>query len=575
MSTCVVLLRVLSLHRSLDCGAVAVPSQVQQHGELQRSHLELVRRRHHSPQVVASSHSSTASRRRHRRDDMADFHKDLPGGEEPLPAPEVRRRRRRNISTDSGPVYHGVRSTTIWCIVMSTMLVGMLFVLYGLLLLFEFALAGMGSASTDGSDVGELEQGASQATAKEVPKTGSRIYVLDTAKFLALPLVCVWHMGCSSGYCHFIAFHTRIFCFVSGVVSKDPPSMKQFRSVTFNLVVPTMMYCFVLTPFVFPLLHWRLPTEEDYGYVNVFRYYFKANARVVWFLIALTFWRIWGFMLMPLKRSARLPVAVCFAAISGYVDLGDTYNPEDGAFKLGNAAVFFPVFVAGQLFPLEVVFENIPWRWTYFLLGVALIGALFYTEGSATGRAFMSGVPTQGGWAGKDFISVQESGLFWAREILFFNTLSIVKTLIFIVLCCPRVSSFMSDLGQHSLYPYLLHLQFIEPIARLLSLAGIELTSSSLIELAVSIPLCTLLATNPVRKVFGVFIQPMWLEYLLGDASAQKQSTPAPTVTQSVPTMHLKPPTSGSPSSSRASSKSRIMEYLQPRRKSGQGSQES
>jgi len=250
-------------------------------------------------------------------------------------------------------------------------------------------------------------------------------------------------------------------------------------------------------------------------------------------------------MLMAFRPGARLLAACAFAAATGYVDLGDTYDPEGGAFKIGNAAVFLPVFVLGQLFPLEFVLERLPWRWGYFAVGSVLLAMLCFAEGSKAGQKFMLGIPNNGGWSDVQFSSAAGAGLYWTREILFYNIYAIVKMLLFLVLVCPRSAGIMSELGQYSIYPYLLHLQFVPLATWLLSLCGLTLTSSALLELATSFVICTLLATWPVRSVFWVFFQPTWLEGLLADAAPAKPKLPEAKLVQIVEDTSANKPTLG------------------------------
>jgi len=350
---------------------------------------------------------------------------------------------------------------------------------------------------------------------------------LDTMKFLAIPMVAAWHIGCSTGRCDFISCHTRIFCFLSGLVSQSAPTKRAFKSLLFGLAIPTFMYCFVLAPFIFPFMQGRMPSSEDYQFHSVFDNLFKADARVIWFMIALIFWRIWGFMLMPLKPSLRIIVAVAFSAAAGYNSLGDTDNPSAGAFKLNNACAFFPVFVAGQLFPLDTAMSNVPYDAKSIAFGTTLLIVFWIIETSHTGQAFMNDIPIQGGWSSQLFQSAADAGLFWTRQ-LFFNIYAITKTCVFMLLCCPRGANFASDFGRHSIYPYLLHVPCVPLLARCLDLVGISLLGSHMTEYLAGFVLTTLLATWPVRAVFWVFLEPSWLQdwILIEDPADEAQETP-------------------------------------------------
>merc|ERR1719464_1064291 len=143
-------------------------------------------------------------------------------------------------------------------------------------------------------------------------------------------------------------------------------------------------------------------------------------------------------------------------------------------------------------------------------VGGALLAVAFGLQTSAQGRVVMEAVPSFG-WAGlpTEFCSSEEVALYWIRG-LFKNVLELSKGLIFLLLCCPRSGGPMARLGRHSIYPYLLHPIALEWCGPLLNV-----TPPACQLLVLPLAVTVLLASWPVRLVFGIFLEPRWLERLL------------------------------------------------------------
>merc|ERR1719157_463753 len=79
-----------------------------------------------------------------------------------------------------------------------------------------------------------------------------------------------------------------------------------------------------------------------------------SRAGLEWFLFSLIWWRVLGWMLMPLRAAPRMCVALGLAVISGYPE--ETIITSIGHHILS----YLPVFVLGQLFPLQEVLDRVP-----------------------------------------------------------------------------------------------------------------------------------------------------------------------------------------------------------------------
>jgi len=352
----------------------------------------------------------------------------------------------------------------------------------------------------------------------------ARCAVLDIAKFWLMLGVMVIHWTCCySGKKMPWASHikswlnpwcTRSFAFLSGSVTKAQPSKRYFQGLTFRLVVPLVVHCCVLAPLLlYAVEHQHMPDFHKLP-ERITKSLFYADAEAVWYLFAVIQWRIWACLLGSMHPVVQMTTALLFAAFGGYADMR--------AFKLDEAVASFPLFVAGQLFPLQKTLQRLPRSARSITCGVVAFGLLFVFE--THGTAFMRGIPSWG-WA-PDVKHGLESGvlshpgawLFWVRGF-FRNVLEFTKCLIFLLVLCPREWSLPSELGKHTLYPYLLHytaLGLCEPWwHRVVTLE--HSTRGCLLWLLALVWLFTLnvlLASWPVRYVFGPFYQPAWLESL-------------------------------------------------------------
>merc|ERR1719491_2230065 len=113
--------------------------------------------------------------------------------------------------------------------------------------------------------------------------------------------------------------------------------------------------------------------------------------------------------------------------------------------------------------------------------------------------------------------------LFWVR-VLAGTSLEILKSIVFLFLVCPRGPTLFTDAGKHSLYAYLLH-AFVLPwlgkaavmtpwlkdrIAMALPLKVIVVA----VDILICGGACAMLASWPVRSVFGLILEPTWIRHL-------------------------------------------------------------
>jgi hypothetical protein len=232
-----------------------------------------------------------------------------------------------------------------------------------------------------------------------------------------------------------------------------------------------------------------------------------------------------GFMLQDFPPLLRMIAAISTTAAGGYLN--------NGLFSWEMAISTFPIFVAGQILPVEDILAKSPRGWRTFLAGLVFMSLILLLEFSKTGFEFMSDMPAYSWgsdrpwyhWSGQQPpCTTKGRWLLWLRGAVFRNALELTKCLIFLLCICPRRPCFMSTLGRYTLYPMLIHEPFMslplkwfanepdawsmpypEKSAALLALAWLG-------QFAFAFTLTLLLSAWPARMIFSVFIEPAWFE---------------------------------------------------------------
>jgi len=405
---------------------------------------------------------------------------------------------------------------------------------------------------------------------------------LDNAKFLLMLTVLLTHCHVATKpwrwnkEAHFFINPccTRTFGFISGIMTQDPPGVGAMRVTLFRMVAPLILFSAVVEPALLPLAEGEAMGGFQ-GYAHrVMSNLTEATAGATWYLFALVAWRIWGWMLMPLTPTYRMLAALIFASVGGYKEIV--------AFKLDQAIPSFPAFVFGQLFPYRLAVARIPATWSTQMLGFALLSFVWIIGSFEFGCRWLQDLPFWGwGDDGHPFLRQQaacgswEMFLFWFRG-LFRNMWEVTKGFIFIFLVCPRQRmGFLSDMGAHTLYPFLLHYSFAVLQNRFLELPADHVHWGAgrwlvcwVMELTFCLVVVTFLSSYPVRYIFAVLLEPRWLERLLAvadvkDSRYQRKASHAPGVVDEGQKLGVPMPSQAGPAQSPSPPDSTVEKQLQ------------
>merc|ERR1712107_268707 len=119
-----------------------------------------------------------------------------------------------------------------------------------------------------------------------------------------------------------------------------------------------------------------------------------------------------------------------------------------------------PIYIVGQTYPWRKWLRRIPSGKSTALASALALLLLAGLERTPHGLELMWEIVPSTHWM---FLarrcSKLERSLYWVR-LLFKNIFFLFRSLLFLM-CVPRHATFMSDRGQRTLYPYLLHKWFM------------------------------------------------------------------------------------------------------------------
>jgi len=326
-------------------------------------------------------------------------------------------------------------------------------------------------------------------------------------------------------------FATRTLCFISGVVSSAAPSSRTARNIVFRYLVPLFAYIAIIRPLILQPVH-DFPAAPCQGlpkspgdYLNGVRDLFihenmKDYITLEWYIWALIWWQISRFVLAPCGPASRLGLSLAVSAIAGYLPVK--------ILALNRAMVMLPVFVTGQLFPMERALRQIPLGLNSVIFGSLLAVAIFtlssFSLGASSVGNIMDEIPACA-WTGEDFYESHvfkdpsiftQTPFFWLRG-LFRNLVELTKGVIFILLFCPRSDGRLAQMGSRTLYPYLLQFLMITYVN-----CSSDTCASWYIAythhfrwlhlLAGSCLITGCLTLWPITAIFGVLLEPVWLD---------------------------------------------------------------
>ncbi|MGC4951613.1 acyltransferase family protein [Actinomadura citrea] len=265
----------------------------------------------------------------------------------------------------------------------------------------------------------------------------------DNAKFFTAVLVVVGHFWSQFGdsraahaaYVVLYAFHMPVFVFITGYFSRGfMRSTDKFRSVLPTLVVPYVIFILLYRAQLI------LINGVQFRLSELFRPHF-----LMWFLVALVFWRLSAPLWGHLRHPVAVSVAFCLVGGSWAFTADST---------LSRTAGLLPLFVLGLTVDPEHVrrLRARGARWAGLaVLAAALPVAYVWELGTVVPKIDSGLLYWNQGYDAMGFDTAE--GMMWRLVALAFAVLLGAAFLA----CIPRGRSWYTEMGTRTMYVYLLH----------------------------------------------------------------------------------------------------------------------
>ena len=365
--------------------------------------------------------------------------------------------------------------------------------------------------------------GAIPTTTGSVPARKKRVPFWDNARFACVTLVVIGHSvqrltadsdHALAVYLFIYAFHMPAFAIISGYFSKaSPPGSKQMKKVLTDILLP-----YFIMETIWTLVQFFVEGKEGFNPTQ--------PSWTLWFLLALGIFRLVLPYLVLLKQP--LLWSLVFSVGVGYA------SNVDSTFSLSRAIGILPFFLLGWKLRQWGLIDK--WRfverqtWYIRAAAIAVLAAWITTV-----------VVFIGFWRSFNliqwfFYDDSYDGLgedqWWAGLVrLALIVLAVILTAAFFVLI-PQRQTWMTDLGQSTMYVYLLHSFILYPIRESGFLQGEHAAWPYLLAMIIIAVLISVgLSTKPVRRLFRPIIEPKprWLFIETEDTKPAGSSKTDPT----------------------------------------------
>ncbi|MDN4638875.1 acyltransferase family protein [Agreia sp. PsM10] len=342
---------------------------------------------------------------------------------------------------------------------------------------------------------------------RDAPATGSkvRLPLWDNARYLAITLVVIGHailrlISASdtsySVYLVIYAFHVPVFVLVSGYFAKSsPPGVKQLKRLVTDLVLP-----YVIFETIWTLVRWAV--------VGTLNLDLAQPSWTLWFILSLIAWRV----ALPYLAQLRYPllISVIISVWAGYI------GAITSEFAVSRTLGLLPFFVLGWRLRGSDLTRR--WlSWSPATVAVWRAGAVLVF--AAVALVAFTGIDFWREIGVRRFLLFDESypamgyDEWWAGAVrLAVIVVAVILSFAFLVLV-PRRRTIFTDLGQATLYIYLLHTFVLYPFRESGILEGDTPFWYLPAMILFAIVVTFLLASRPVQKIFRPLVEPKprWL----------------------------------------------------------------
>lgn len=332
-----------------------------------------------------------------------------------------------------------------------------------------------------------------------------RVPLWDNARWIAITLMVIGHailklIGESDAaygvYLFIYAFHVPVFVAVSGYFAKSgPPGPRQMHRLITDVVFPYLIFETIWT-----LVSWALSGTLQLDY--------SSPSWTLWFLIALTIWRV----VLPYLVLMRYPLLISIAVSVGAGYVGDI----DSTFSLSRTLGLLPFFVFGwklRQWPLTARWTHLSptavWRWragAIALFGALAVAITLNIVGVRDLRLRSFTLYDEAYWQfGYD--------QFWAGVIRLALMMASFAFILAFLILMPRRATWFTPLGAATMYIYLLHTFLLYPLRETGVLDGPQPAWVLPAVILLAVGISVLLSLPQVKRIFRPLVEPRlhWL----------------------------------------------------------------
>lgn len=345
------------------------------------------------------------------------------------------------------------------------------------------------------------------STSGTVTKPGQkrRVPLWDNARWIAITLVVTGHAILKlidqsdvayEVYLFIYAFHVPLFVAVSGYfVKSGPPGTRQLHRLLTDIVIP-----YVIFESIWTVVRWALGGDFWLDY--------SSASWTLWFLIALTIWRV----ILPYLVLLRYPLVISIVISVGAGYIGSV----DSTFALSRTLSLLPFFVFG--------WSLRQWQVTNRWLGLGPAAVWRWRAGAialftAMAVVIVLTIDQLRDLKVRSFLLYNQSytalgyDQFWAGGIRLCFILLAFGLVVAFLLLVPRRTTWFTKLGTATMYIYLLHSFVLYPFRETGLLDGPQPAWVLPAMMLLSVGVSYVLSLDVVRRIFRPLVEPRarWL----------------------------------------------------------------
>lgn len=282
-------------------------------------------------------------------------------------------------------------------------------------------------------------------------------------------------------------FHMPAFIFISGFFAKGYGNKGYVLNLVKKLIYPYLLFQFIYTIYYFFI------GKEDWFATPFYPHW------SLWFLFSLFCWHIMLYWFKKLPPIIGILIALELGLVVGYM------NGVGHTFSLSRTFVFFPFFLVGYWLTKEQLFK--------FKLKPVKIAALLTMTALAVVIAITPDFSTDWLLGSKSYATVGAPELGGLFRLMVYGVAAVMT--VSVLAWVPMKQNIFTNIGQKTLYIYLLHGFFIQ-FFREANMFHIN-TAVDLIGLVV-------IAFGIVLLLSSKVMQGMWQPFIEGKASLIKKT---------------------------------------------------